>query len=148
MSWTTTWQGLKDHMSRVGTVTRADILTRRDGKSAGCGIVEYSDPHDAERAIAELTDTDLDGRDIFVREDREGGSRGPGGAAAAAVARPAAGAPSRGGASNTRVYVNNLSWDVDWRRESSARPVLAGSALRCRGKLPFPPLSCHPRPQS
>lgn len=38
---------------------------------AGCGIVEYSTPEEAQNAMATLTDTILDGRPIFVREDRE-----------------------------------------------------------------------------
>ena len=37
----------------------------------GCAVVEYSNPNDAQRAIAELNDTDLLSRLIFVREDRE-----------------------------------------------------------------------------
>ena len=44
---------------------------------AGCGIVEFSSPLDAQRAINQLNDTPLMGRLIFVREDREeGDSRG------------------------------------------------------------------------
>jgi RNA recognition motif-containing protein len=43
----------------------------------GCGIVEFSSPLDAQRAINQLNDTPLLGRMIFVREDREeGDSRG------------------------------------------------------------------------
>jgi RNA recognition motif-containing protein len=43
----------------------------------GCGIVEFSSPLDAQRAINQLNDTPLMGRLIFVREDREeGDSRG------------------------------------------------------------------------
>ena len=37
----------------------------------GCGIVEFSSPLDAQRAINQLNDTPLLGRMIFVREDRE-----------------------------------------------------------------------------
>lgn len=59
-------------MRSAGDVTFCDILMERGtNRSRGCGIVEYSHPKDAARAIRELTDTELDGRLIFVREDRE-----------------------------------------------------------------------------
>ncbi len=59
-------------------VTHADIIMEPSGRSKGCAIVEYATPADAQRAIAELTDTDLKGRLIFVREDREDGGGGGG----------------------------------------------------------------------
>lgn len=40
-------------------------------RSKGCGIVEYDNPHASMRAIRELNNTELKGRLIFVREDRE-----------------------------------------------------------------------------
>jgi hypothetical protein len=72
--------------SRLGGSTRAPgwvlgaagALTARrggcaapDGRSKGCGIVEFADAAGARRAMAELSDTELGGRNIFVREDRE-----------------------------------------------------------------------------
>jgi len=69
----TTWQSLKDHMKNIGTVLRADIFMDQSKRSKGCGIVEYQRSEDAQRAMEELTDTVLDGRKIFVREDREAG---------------------------------------------------------------------------
>ena len=128
LSWSTTWQALKDHMSSVGTVTRSDVLTRSDGKSSGGAIVEFADPASARRAIDELTDTSLDGRDIFVREDREGpaGVRKLGAPAAAPAPRPG-GITGR----NPRLFVGNLSWDVSWQGE---HPILAVALflLPCR----------------
>ena len=38
------------------------------GRSKGCGIVEFEEAADAARAIAELNDTDMNGRLIMVRE--------------------------------------------------------------------------------
>eukprot|EP00283_Hemiselmis_rufescens_P003452 CAMPEP_0173420996 /NCGR_PEP_ID=MMETSP1357-20121228/2264_1 /TAXON_ID=77926 /ORGANISM="Hemiselmis rufescens, Strain PCC563" /LENGTH=59 /DNA_ID=CAMNT_0014383853 /DNA_START=24 /DNA_END=200 /DNA_ORIENTATION=- len=58
-------------MRSVGEVTYADVLSGPDGRSKGCGLVEYSSPDQAQRAIAELNDTELMGRMVFVREDRE-----------------------------------------------------------------------------
>ena len=46
-----------------------------NGRSKGCGIVEYADINGTNRAIKELNDLELMGRKIFVREDRERGGR-------------------------------------------------------------------------
>lgn len=73
LSWDTRWQGLKDHMREAGDVVHAEIFTEASGRSAGCGIVEFETPEGAENAINTLNDSMLDGRSIFVREDREEG---------------------------------------------------------------------------
>ncbi len=73
LSWDCKWQDLKDHMRSTGEVLHADVLHGPDGRSKGCGLVEYQTPEEAQRAIQELNDTELMGRMIFVREDREGG---------------------------------------------------------------------------
>ena len=56
-------------------------------RSKGCGIVVFKTPDQARTAIRDLHDTELDGRQIFVREDREAGS---GGGRQRRVAAPAA----------------------------------------------------------
>jgi RNA recognition motif-containing protein len=71
LSWDVQWQDLKDHFKQTGHVLRADVMQEPDGRSKGCGIVEYTSSSDASRAISELNQTDLKGRTIFVREDRE-----------------------------------------------------------------------------
>jgi len=58
-------------MRSVGEVVRVDVLTGPDGRSKGCGLVEFSTVEEAQRAIAELNDTELMSRMIFVREDRD-----------------------------------------------------------------------------
>lgn len=55
----------------AGNVVFADVLTTPNGRSKGCGIVEYATREEAERAIEELNNVELDGRPVFVREDRE-----------------------------------------------------------------------------
>ena len=76
LSWNIAWQDLKDHFKRGGAnVTRADVISGPDGRSKGFGIVEFSTPREAAIAIATFNDTTLDGRQIFVREDREDGVR-------------------------------------------------------------------------
>ncbi|KAF4657393.1 hypothetical protein FOZ61_006284 [Perkinsus olseni] len=61
---------LGDHMKSAGDVESVDILTRRDGKSKGCALVEYKTEEAAEKAIETLNDTEVGKRKIFVREDR------------------------------------------------------------------------------
>ena len=65
-------QDLKDHFKQAGNVVYADML--RDGdRSKGCGIVEFSSPEEATGAISNLNETELHGRRVIVREDREEG---------------------------------------------------------------------------
>lgn len=70
LAWTTTWQGLKDHFAPCGDIERADVFTERSGRSRGCGIVEFTSALSAKQAMESLNNTQLDGRLIFVREDR------------------------------------------------------------------------------
>lgn len=115
-------QDLKDYFAGIGAVKFADVL--REGgpgtRSKGCGIVEFETAEEAASAIEQLNHTQLDGRQIFIREDREdfelkgdghtevGGSiRGPqkrhrtSGTAAISIGR--------------RVYVGNLSPETTWQ---------------------------------
>jgi cold-inducible RNA-binding protein len=63
-----------------GTVERVSIITDRDtGQAKGFGFVEMSANADADRAIAGLNGTDLDGRAINVNEARPKTDRGFGG---------------------------------------------------------------------
>lgn len=65
------WRELKDFMREAGEVSFAEVLMGSDGRSKGCGVVEFSTADGAQKAIAELSDRALFGRPIFVREDRE-----------------------------------------------------------------------------
>ncbi len=44
-------QELKDHMRAVGEVVHADVLTGPDGRSKGCGLVEFSSPEQVENVL-------------------------------------------------------------------------------------------------
>lgn len=109
----TAWQDLKDHMKTIGPVVRADILTEPSGRSKGCGIVEYASARDAQTAIAELNNSDLNGRSIFVREDREGGATH----SKITGMKVSSRSGEQGGVVDLskHVYVGNLSWDVSWQ---------------------------------
>merc|ERR1719221_2027024 len=72
LSFRTSSQDLAAHFSRAGDVAHAEILTESGGDrfksgrpvSKGCGIVEFTGTEAAMRAIAELTNSALDGRQI------------------------------------------------------------------------------------
>eukprot|EP00574_Skeletonema_japonicum_P006995 CAMPEP_0201726064 /NCGR_PEP_ID=MMETSP0593-20130828/9245_1 /ASSEMBLY_ACC=CAM_ASM_000672 /TAXON_ID=267983 /ORGANISM="Skeletonema japonicum, Strain CCMP2506" /LENGTH=203 /DNA_ID=CAMNT_0048217531 /DNA_START=61 /DNA_END=672 /DNA_ORIENTATION=- len=130
LAWSVSWQDLKDHMRDAGDVQYSKVLTDRDGRSKGCGIVEFSTVEGAQDAIEKLTDTELKGRKIFVREDREDGKRGggaprapkaEGGAAEGGESAPAAAAASSAPASasdkveGSQLFIGNLSWDTTWQ---------------------------------
>lgn len=136
LSWKVRWQHLKDHMKQAGEVLRADVFEDFQGRSKGCGIVEYTNVEDAQKAIKELTDTELFDRLIFVREDREdgqkfsggrGGGRGGmrggmrggfgayGGGFRGGRGGYAGGAGGHGDGSGRQVFVSNLPWRTSWQ---------------------------------
>ena len=61
-----------------GEVTAARIITDREtGRSRGFGFVEMSDQAQAQAAIAALSGTTLNGRELTVNEARPREERGP-----------------------------------------------------------------------
>lgn len=88
----------------------ADVLTLPNGRSKGCGIVEYATREEAQKAIEKLSHLELDGRMIFVREDRER-ERGGGGAPPSSRGPPPGPPPADG----CQLFVGNLSYSVGWQ---------------------------------
>ena len=83
MSWNTTDDSLREAFSKFGEITDAVVINDRDtGRSRGFGFVTFSEDSDAEKAMAEMNGTDLDGRTINVNEAQDkgrGGGRSGGG---------------------------------------------------------------------
>lgn len=121
-------------MRSAGDVVHAEVMTMHDGRSKGCGIVEFSSADGAREAIATLNDSDLKGRTIFVREDREqqggggGGGSGPregdggyqhGGQGwnnrGQGGGRGGGGGGGNNYGGNTSVFVGNLSYETTWQ---------------------------------
>jgi len=71
LAWKTSWQDLKDKFRECGNVVYANVHQSEEGRSKGWGIVEFETPEEAVRAVETLNGTDLAGRKILVREDRE-----------------------------------------------------------------------------
>ena len=76
LSWGTTDMSLQEAFEVFGEVTEARVIKDRDtGRSRGFGFVTFSDDDAADRAIAEMNETELDGRSIRVNEAQD--RRGP-----------------------------------------------------------------------
>lgn len=117
LSYEVAWQDLKDHMRTVGDVVYAEVMTMHDGRSKGCGIVEFATAEGAKEAIEKLNDTELKGRTIFVREDREqgGGGGGGGGGDGGGGGWQRAGGGRGNNYGNLSVYVGNLAYETSWQ---------------------------------
>ncbi|KAG0300791.1 hypothetical protein BGZ98_008898 [Dissophora globulifera] len=116
LSYDVKWTNLKDFMRQIGPVAHADVLLNTDGRSKGCGVVEYQNADDAREAIRKLNDVVLMGRAVFVREDRESEARiGVSGGRGAAPSH-SRDSGNLGASSGTRqVYVANLPFSVSWK---------------------------------
>ncbi|GMH81030.1 hypothetical protein TL16_g08799, partial [Triparma laevis f. inornata] len=119
LAWDVAWQDLKDHMRTAGPVTFAEVMSEADGRSKGCGIVEFSNPEAAKSSIETLNDTELKGRMIFVREDREtrNGQQQQGGGKKWESSRINKNKDREAGkgSGSTQLYVGNLAYEVTWK---------------------------------
>jgi nucleolin len=65
----------RDVLLQAGTVTRAVIMRQRRGgnnrSSMGCGVVEFATEDDSLNAVETLSESELKGRKIHCREDRD-----------------------------------------------------------------------------
>jgi 2'-5' RNA ligase len=91
LAWGTSSDRLREHFSGCGNVINAVVKVDRDGRSRGCGVVEFDSAQAALAAMQSLNETELDGRQIFVRKDRD-------------TPKPAGKAPS-----DRRLFVSNLA---------------------------------------
>lgn len=110
-------------------VIHADVATEggQGSRSKGWGIVEFENPEEAAAAIQQLDRSELKGREIFLREDREdfeltGSSRRASGSSRQAERGSAStrGPTSRDSRPNVavvgrRLFVNNLSPETTWQ---------------------------------
>jgi RNA recognition motif-containing protein len=67
LSWNTDDRGLREAFSVHGEVIEATVISDRDtGRSRGFGFVTFADDDSADKAVAALNQTELDGRTIRV----------------------------------------------------------------------------------
>jgi cold-inducible RNA-binding protein len=81
LNYRTTDETLYEAFSAIGNVESAAVITDREtGRSRGFGFVEMATEADAQAAIQQLDNTDVDGRTIRVAEaNPRPDSRGGGG---------------------------------------------------------------------
>ena len=84
LSWDTDENGLRAAFDRFGELDDVKVITDREtGRSRGFGFVTFASENDAQKAIAEMNGTVLDGRTLNVNEaqerQRSGGGGGGGG---------------------------------------------------------------------
>ena len=80
LSFNATEGAVRSMFETYGTVDRVNIVTDRDtGRARGFGFVEMSVSEEADRAIAGLNGSELDGRALNVNEARPKEERGGGG---------------------------------------------------------------------
>ena len=69
LSWSVSWQDLKDFFAPYGAVY-ADVKFTADGYSKGWGIVRFATVQQTAAAMAAANGAELKGRAMRVREDR------------------------------------------------------------------------------
>ena len=83
ISYSTNDSALKDAFAKAGEVTSATIIMdKMTGRSKGFGFVTFANEADAEKAVTEMAEKEVDGRKIVVnvaKPREEGGNRGGGG---------------------------------------------------------------------
>ncbi|KAK7414128.1 g-strand binding protein [Neonectria punicea] len=118
LSYDVKWHHLKDFMRQGEAFDAADF--------GGVTIVEYATREQAQQAVAQLSNQNLMGRLVYVREDREaeprfigatGGNRGggfAGGMPGAGGFNPGYGGGPPGGGGR-QIYIANLPFNVGWQ---------------------------------
>ena len=125
-------------MRKAGNVDQATVLTDNQGTSIGCAVVVYQRPQEAARAIRELQNSELNGRNIYVREARNSGGGGGGGGRKhhgggghghhhggrggggykgghSGDRGGHGGSGGGGGQSGPQLFINNLSYETSWQ---------------------------------
>ncbi len=85
LPWSVNDQSLREMFSPFGEITEAVIISDRyTGRSKGFGFVTFVNEADAEKAVAEMANKEIEGRKIVVnvakpREERSNRGGGDGG---------------------------------------------------------------------
>jgi cold-inducible RNA-binding protein len=71
LPWSVNDEGLKELFSKYSSITNATVIYDRETRrSRGFGFVELSDDNEAEQAVSEMNETDVEGRKLVVNEAR------------------------------------------------------------------------------
>ena len=78
LPWSMSGDSLKELFAQYGEIVEAIIISdRMSGRSKGFGFITFANEADAEKAVAEMNEKEIEGRKIMVnvarpREDRGG----------------------------------------------------------------------------
>ena len=81
LPWSLNNDSLKEVFAQFGEIVEAIvIMDNQSGRSKGFGFVTFANEADAEKAVAEMHEKEVEGRNIIVnfakpKEDRPGGFR-------------------------------------------------------------------------
>lgn len=71
LPWAVTNESLHDMFASYGEIVEAIVISdRMSGRSKGFGFVTFANEADAEKAVAEMHDKELEGRKIVVNVAR------------------------------------------------------------------------------
>ncbi|KKU92719.1 hypothetical protein A3H89_02825 [Candidatus Amesbacteria bacterium RIFCSPLOWO2_02_FULL_48_11] len=71
LPWSATADSIKELFAPFGEIVQVDLIIDRDtGRSKGFAFVTYKNEADAAKAIAELNEKEIDGRNIVVNVAR------------------------------------------------------------------------------
>ncbi|KAI1362372.1 hypothetical protein F5Y08DRAFT_341708 [Xylaria arbuscula] len=149
LSYDVKWHHLKDFMRQAGEVLFADVLQLPNGMSkVGLyTIVEYATREQAQTAVATLSNQNLMGRLVYVREDREaeprfiGSTGGRGGFGGGGMQGGYGGGGNNysggmggmgGGGGNRQLYIANLPYTAGWQdlKDLFRQAARSGSVIR------------------
>lgn len=69
LPFSTTNEKLKEVFSKFGEITEATVIVNKfSGRSKGFGFVTFTNDADADKAMAEMHDKEMDGRKLTVKE--------------------------------------------------------------------------------
>jgi len=96
LSFQSTEDGLRAAFERFGEVLKVNMITDREtGRARGFAFVEMANAEEADRAIADLNGSELDGRSLTVNEARPRAERSFAGGGGLGGNRPDYGTPVR-----------------------------------------------------
>lgn len=132
LDWRATWEDLKEHMREAGEVKFAKIFEQKDGRSKGCGTVEFESPESVQTAISMLNGSMLWDREITLRPDEPQERKTPFPSDGRGVSRQASDVSRQVSeyGKGRLVHVSGLQWNVAWQ---DLKDMLSGygNVLRC-----------------
>ena len=96
LEWSINEDDIEKHMSKAGKITFSKIIREQSGYSRGWGIVEYETVENAEKAVNELNNSVLKGRNMLCKIDTKYKK------------------DENKYTDEISVFVGNLPWDVSW----------------------------------